>query len=218
MDATVRPSALYRRQHLSSRGEDGRAQDMNNMLEDLNLAHDKFKKALDGFANEIQFNKDFEELEKFSAEILDQALTIIYLFSVDREYELGHDPRYNDVFKKRIVDINKLRLQAIHQVEILDLVEYVKTLKKLAHKIVRLVELTDTYIKTGEITQKEEKPKQENKRYRIEEQFDQWKSWVKDYESGMEYYEPLQPFIEDKDRQNRLADMVKKLKKIRKEK
>jgi hypothetical protein len=188
------------------------------MLEDLNIAHDKFKKALDGFANEIQFNKDFEELEKFSAKILDHALTIIYLFSVDREYELEHDPRRNDVFKKRIVDINKLRLQAIHQAELLDLVEYVKILKKLAHKIVRLVELTETYIKTGEVTQKEEKPKQENKRYKIDEQFDEWREWIKDYESGMEYYEPLQPFVEDKDRQKRLADMVKKLKKIRKEK
>jgi hypothetical protein len=129
-----------------------------------------------------------------------------------------NDPRKHDVFKQRIVEISTLLNQANEAVTDLNLVRYVEIMKRMIHKISRLVQLTETYLETGVLPEKKKKEQEMSKRKKIEEQFDEWKNWVKEHQTGLEFYEPIQPYIEDKDRQNRLAKLVKKLKETNKEK
>jgi hypothetical protein len=188
-----------------------------DMLENLKRLEAKIKKALDQFADELKFQRDFRELETYSNTVLDSTREIIdiYLY-VDLYPLVDKDFRLHEVCRKRAVEIRTSFVQAEKAVKDLDLVEYVKAVKKMIHQVTHLIQLTEKYIELGELPKQKERPKVTNKRYKIEEQFDEWREWVRTYRKDLAYYEPLAPFVEDSERQTRLAELVKKLKKSQK--
>jgi hypothetical protein len=189
-----------------------------DMLEQIQLLDNEIKKACDRLANEIKFNKDFVEMEVHSNAILNstKALVDIYLFTDQYQLE-DNDPRKHDLFKKRVVEINKSLKEAKDCVDRLDLVKYIEVVKKMVHNTSRLVQLTAKYIELGELPPEKDKEREMPKRHKIDEQFNEWKDWVKEYQVDLAYYEPLMPYVEDSERQTRLAQLVKKLKKLNKE-
>lgn len=190
-----------------------------DMLENLKRLEAKIKKALDQFADELKFQRDFRELETYSNIVLGSTREIIDIYLYTDLYPLvDKDFRLQEVCRKRAVEISTQFVQAEKAVKNLDLVEYVKTVKRMIHQVTHLIQLTDKYIELGELPKQKERPRIANKQYKIEEQFDEWRDWVKTYRQDLAYYEPLTPYVEDTERQTRLADLVKKLKKAQKEK
>lgn len=192
---------------------------MTDMIKQVKLLEAKIKKASDQFADELKYQRDFKELENFSNTILECSKEIVNIYLYTDAYPLEeNDCRTKDVFRKRAIEIQGQLTKAFEHVSRLDLVEYVKVVKRMIHQLSHLIQLTDKYIELGELPEQKERPKAVNKRYKIEEQFDEWKEWVKTYRQDMAYYEPLMPYVEDTERQTRLANLVKKLKKAQKEK